>query len=53
MRELRKGHTALLAGNAGVGKSTLAGTGEPGLDIRTGDISESVSYMIRTVQIYI
>ena len=41
MRELLKGHTTLLAGNSGVGKSTLAGTVEPGLDIRTGDISES------------
>ena len=41
VRELLKGHTTLLAGNSGVGKSTLAGTIEPGLDIRTGDISES------------
>lgn len=41
MQELLKGHTTLLAGNSGVGKSTLAGTVEPGLDIRTGDISES------------
>ena len=41
VRELLKGHTTLLAGNSGVGKSTLAGTVEPGLDIRTGDISES------------
>lgn len=41
VRELLKGHTTLLAGNSGVGKSTLAGAVEPGLDIRTGDISES------------
>ena len=41
VRELLKGHTTLLAGNSGVGKSTLAGNVEPGLDIRTGDISES------------
>ena len=43
VRELLKGHTTLLAGNSGVGKSTLAGTIEPGLDIRTGDISESIA----------
>lgn len=41
VREMLKGHTTLLAGNSGVGKSTLAGAVEPGLDIRTGDISES------------
>ena len=39
-RELLKGHDP--AGRQpGVGKSTLAGTIEPGADIRTGDISES------------
>ena len=41
VRELLKGHTTLLAGNSGVGKTTQAGTVEPGLDIRTGDISVS------------
>lgn len=30
VRELLKGHTTLLAGNSGVGKSTLAGTGRAG-----------------------
>ena len=35
------GYVTLHVGNSGVGKSTLAGTVEPGLDIRTGDISES------------
>lgn len=41
VRELLRGRTTLLAGNSGVGKSTLAGAVEPGLDIRTGSISES------------
>ena len=33
--------TTLVAGNSGVGKSTLVGTLEPGLALRTGSISES------------
>lgn len=41
VRELLAGCTTLLAGNSGVGKSTLAGAVEPGLDIRIGTISES------------
>lgn len=41
VRRLLAGRTTLLAGNSGVGKSTLAGAVEPGLDIRTGSISES------------
>lgn len=41
VRELLTGCTTLLAGNSGVGKSTLAGAVEPGLDIRIGTISES------------
>lgn len=41
IRTLLEGHTTLLAGNSGVGKSTLAGTIEPGLDVRVGSISES------------
>ncbi|MDE5730017.1 MAG: ribosome small subunit-dependent GTPase A [Alistipes sp.] len=41
VRALLAGRTTLLAGNSGVGKSTLAGAVEPGLDIRTGSISES------------
>ena len=41
IRELLKGHTTLIAGNSGVGKSTLVSTIDPALDIRTGEISES------------
>ena len=41
IRELLKGHTTLIAGNSGVGKSTLVSTIDPELDIRTGKISES------------
>ena len=33
--------TTLLAGNSGVGKSTLVQTVDPSLDIRTGEISDS------------
>ncbi len=39
--ELLKGNTTLVSGNSGVGKSTLIGVIEPGIDIRTGEISES------------
>ena len=39
--ELLKGHTTLIAGNSGVGKSTLVSVIDPELDIRTGEISES------------
>ncbi|MBQ6613084.1 MAG: ribosome small subunit-dependent GTPase A [Alistipes sp.] len=41
IRELLNGHTTLIAGNSGVGKSTLVSTIDPELDIRTGEISES------------
>ena len=41
IRKLLKGHTTLIAGNSGVGKSTLVSTIDPALDIRTGEISES------------
>ena len=41
VRELLRGKTTLLSGNSGVGKSTLVAAVEPGLDIRTGEISES------------
>ena len=41
VRELISGHTILLAGNSGVGKSTLIGTIAPDIEIRTGEISES------------
>ena len=41
IRAMLAGHTTLVAGNSGVGKSTLVGSIDPTLDIRTGDISES------------
>ncbi|HJC27665.1 ribosome small subunit-dependent GTPase A [uncultured Alistipes sp.] len=41
VRELLAGHTTLVAGNSGVGKSTLIRAIDPTLDIRTGAISES------------
>lgn len=41
VREFISGHTILLAGNSGVGKSTLIGTIAPDIEIRTGEISES------------
>ncbi|MEG2239677.1 MAG: ribosome small subunit-dependent GTPase A [Alistipes sp.] len=39
IRELLVGRTTLVAGNSGVGKSTLVGTIDPLLDIRTGELS--------------
>ena len=41
VKEFISGHTILLAGNSGVGKSTLIGTIAPDIEIRTGEISES------------
>ncbi len=41
VRTLLGGRTTLLAGNSGVGKSTLVQTVDPSLDIRTGEISDS------------
>lgn len=41
VRELLAGRTTLVAGNSGVGKSTLIRAIDPTLDIRTGAISES------------
>lgn len=41
IRTLLAGRTTLVAGNSGVGKSTLVGSIDPSLDIRTGEISES------------
>ena len=41
VREMLRGRTTLLSGNSGVGKSTLVAAIEPGLDIRTGEISQS------------
>ena len=41
VKELVAGRTTLIAGNSGVGKSTLIGALEPTLDVRTGEISQS------------
>ena len=41
IRSMLKGHTTLVAGNSGVGKSTLIGSIDPTLEIRTGEISDS------------
>lgn len=41
VRELLRGCTTLLSGNSGVGKSTLIGSLLPGVEVRTGEISDS------------
>ena len=41
VKEMVAGQTTLVAGNSGVGKSTLIGALEPSLDVRTGEISQS------------
>ena len=41
VKELVAGRTTLVAGNSGVGKSTLIGALEPTLEVRTGEISQS------------
>lgn len=41
VKEMLAGKTTLLSGNSGVGKSTLIGTIDPTIDIRTGEISDS------------
>lgn len=41
VRGLLSGRTTLVAGNSGVGKSTLVQSIDPALDIRTGEISDS------------
>ncbi len=41
VEELLAGHTTLISGNSGVGKSTLIGAIEPTIDIKTGEISSS------------
>lgn len=41
VKELLAGRTTLVAGNSGVGKSTLVQSIDPTLDIRTGEISDS------------
>ena len=40
IKDLIKGNICVLAGNSGVGKSTLANTIEPGLNLKTSDISD-------------
>lgn len=41
IRSMLRGRTTLVAGNSGVGKSTLVGRIDPTLDIRTGEISDN------------
>ena len=41
VRAMLRDHTTLVAGNSGVGKSTLIGYIDPTLNIRTGEISDS------------
>ena len=41
IREMLRDHTTLVAGNSGVGKSTLIGEIDPSIDIRIGEISDS------------
>ncbi len=40
LRELLKGKTSLLSGHSGVGKSHVLNVLDPGLELKTGDISE-------------
>ena len=41
IRAMLRNHTTLVAGNSGVGKSTLIGEIDPTIDIRIGEISDS------------
>ncbi len=41
VKALLQGHTTLISGNSGVGKSTLIGAIEPHIEIKTGEISAS------------
>ncbi len=41
VKELLQGHTTLISGNSGVGKSTLIGAIEPDIEIKIGEISSS------------
>ncbi len=43
IREALKGNINLLSGHSGVGKSTLINAIQPGLDLKTGEISEAHS----------
>lgn len=43
IKEALKGQINLLSGHSGVGKSTLINAIQPGLDLKTGDISEAHS----------
>jgi ribosome biogenesis GTPase / thiamine phosphate phosphatase len=43
LREALAGHTSVLTGPSGVGKSSLANALFPGLELRVGEISESVN----------
>ena len=40
LRELLRGRRTLLSGQSGVGKSTLVNAVQPGLDLRTGELSD-------------
>jgi ribosome biogenesis GTPase len=40
LRQIMKGKTSLIAGQSGVGKSTLINALQPGLELRTGEISD-------------